>query len=113
MLHLQPPSRRVLQASMPSRLLYYLSLNDPQPEELVNGEDYLDAELPEALLKTNETPQRLSSTLFNFDVQIRALETLTKKGTMGSVLPPPSPLICNRSQRPEGRRKQVSPGHHL
>lgn len=113
MLHLQPPSRRVLQASMPSSLLYYLSLNDPQPEELVNGEAYLDAELPEALLKTNETPQRLSSTLFNFDVQIRALETLKKKVLWAVFFPSPSPLICNRSQRPEGRRKQVSPGHHL
>lgn len=91
MLHLQPPSRRVLQASMPSSLLYYLSLNDPQPEELVNGEAYLDAELPEALLKTNETPQRLSSTLFNFDVQIRALETLKKRYYGQCSSPPPLP----------------------
>lgn len=106
MLHLQPPSRRVLQASMPSSLLYYLSLNDPQPEELVNGEAYLDAELPEALLKTNETPQRLSSTLFNFDVQIRALETLKKRyyGQCSSLPPPPSFAIEAKGLRAEESR---------
>lgn len=69
----------------------------------------MDAGLPEASLKANETLQSLSFPIFNLDVQMRALKTYKrKKNTTDSVF-----LIHNRNQKPEGKRKQESLGHHL
>lgn len=69
----------------------------------------MDTELPEAPLNTNESLQSPPFTIFNSDVQMRALKTCERKNTTDSVFF----LIPNRNQKPEGRRKQVSLGHHL